>query len=296
MKLEKRQFEILVALDAAQKFLSEHEIANITRYDEFLVKDVIKELSVLGLVANGMVTSAGVKVLEQYRVKRAVFIAAGLGSRLTPITINTPKPLVRVNGVRIIDRLIDACLAADIEEIYIVRGYLSEQFDQLLYRYPMIKFLENPMYQEANNISSTLVARKLLSNAYVLEADLLLSNPKIITKYHYTSDFLAIKKEHTDDWCFTSENGVIVEQNLGGENCWQMVGISYWNEEDGYKLSEDIASVYVSRNGKDRYWEQVPLCDRKERYVVEIRECFDEDVVEIDTFEELKAVDKNYDI
>ncbi len=296
MKLEKRQFEILVALDAAQKFLPEHEIANITRYDEFLVKDVIKELSVLGLVANGMVTSAGVKVLEQYRVKRAVFIAAGLGSRLTPITINTPKPLVRVNGVRIIDRLIDACLAADIEEIYIVRGYLSEQFDQLLYKYPMIKFLENPMYQEANNISSTLVARNLLSNAYVLEADLLLSNPKIITKYHYTSDFLAIKKEYTDDWCFKSEDGVIVEQNVGGENCWQMVGISYWNAEDGHKLSEDIASVYALRNGKDRYWEQVPLRDRKERYAVEIRECFDEDVVEIDTFEELKAIDKNYDI
>lgn len=50
----------------------------------------------------------------------------------------------------IIDRLIDACLEAGIDEIYIVRGYLAEQFDQLLYKYPMVKFLENPLYNEAD--------------------------------------------------------------------------------------------------------------------------------------------------
>ena len=88
---------------------------------------------------------------------------AGLGGvRLVPITLNTPKPLVRVNGVRIIDRLIDACHAAGIEEIYIVRGYLAELFDQLLYKYPNIRFLENPKYTEANNIGSALIALELL--------------------------------------------------------------------------------------------------------------------------------------
>ena len=131
-----------------------------------------------------MVTQSGLVALEPYRVKRAIFIAAGFGSRLVPITFNTPKPLVRVHGVRIIDRLIDACLEAGIDEIIIVRGYLGELFDQLLYKYPMIKFLENPIYNEANNISSSLVARYLLAGAYVFEADLLISNPKIIKKYH----------------------------------------------------------------------------------------------------------------
>ena len=57
----------------------------------------------------------------------------------------------------------------------------------------MIKYLENPIYNESNNISSSLVARYLLSNAYVFEADLLISNPSIIKKYHYASDFLGIK-------------------------------------------------------------------------------------------------------
>ena len=204
--------------------------------------------------------------------------------------------MVRVHGKRIIDSLIDACLAAGINEIYIVRGYLAEQFDQLLYKYPMIKFLENPVYNEANNISSSLIARYMLSNAYVFEADLLISNPAIIKKYHYRSDFLAIKKERSDDWCFDVKDGIIVQEKVGGENCWQMVGISYWSEADGHKLSQDIADVYATPGGKERYWEQVPLVYRKENYAVEICECFDEDIVEIDTYRELKTIDKTYDI
>ena len=189
-----------------------------------------------------------------------------------------------------------AVLAAGIEEIYIVRGYLAEQFDQLLYKYPMIKFLENPSYNEANNISSALCARYLLSNAYVLESDFLISNPKIICKYHYTSDFLGIWKKRTDDWCLKTQGNVIVEETVGGENCWQMVGISYWTAEDGQKLAQDLFDVYHSPGGKERYWEQTPLVYRKEHYAVEVRECFDGDIVEIDTFRELKALDKTYDV
>ncbi len=74
-----------------------------------------------------------------------------------------------------------------------VRGYLGEQFDQLLRKYPMIKFLENPLYNEANNISSIVVAKDLLSNAYVIESDLLLSNPALLTKYQYHSNYLGIR-------------------------------------------------------------------------------------------------------
>lgn len=294
--LSRKQFDILVLLEKEKATLTQREIADITGMSVGSVNRALSALMDAGLIHGGRITELGYSALEPYRVKRAIFIAAGFGSRLVPITFNTPKPLVRVHGKRIIDTLLDACLEAGINEIYIVRGYLSEQFDQLLYRYPMIKFLENPVYNEANNISSALVARYLLSNAYVFEADLLISNPKIIKKYHYTSDFLAIKKDRTDDWCFEVKNGVIVEQKVGGLDCWQMVGVSYWNEEDGHKLSQDIAEVYATPGGKERYWEQVPLVYRKNNYSVEVMECFDEDIVEIDTFRELKAIDKTYDV
>ena len=298
MELTKKQFDILVAMAEAKEPMKQRALEKRTGHSLGTINRAVRELSEAGLTADGVITNSGLAALEPYRAKRVIFIAAGFGSRLAPITFNTPKPLVRVHGVRIIDRLIDACLEAGINEIYVVRGYLAELFDQLLYKYPMIKFLENPVYNEANNISSSLVARYMLSNAYVFEADLLINNPKIIHKYHYSSDFLAIKKARTDDWCFRVKDSVIAEEKVGGEgdDIWQMVGISYWNEMDGHKLSQDIAEVYASPGGKERYWEQVPLVYRKENYAVAVQECFEDDIVEIDTFKELKAIDKTYDV
>ena len=284
MDLNRKQFDILVALAESDAALSQRKLEEVTDYSLGTINRVVKELTENGLIKDGRITNRGLEGLEPFRARRAIFIAAGFGSRLVPITFNTPKPLVRVHGVRIIDRLIDACLEAGITEIYIVRGYLGELFDQLLYKYPMIRFLENPLYNEANNISSALVARYLLSNAYVFEADLLISNPKIIRKYHYSSDFLGIKKERSDDWCFQVKDGVITEEKVGGEgsDIWQMVGISYWNEADGHKLFQDIQDVYAAPGGKERYWEQVPLVYRKEHYSVQVLECFEEDIVEIE--------------
>ncbi|MBO4687561.1 MAG: NTP transferase domain-containing protein [Clostridiales bacterium] len=296
MALSRKQFDVLVAMKEAETALSQRELEKLTGFSLGTINKVIKELTEDGLIENGAVTDKGTESLEPYRAKRAVFIAAGFGSRMVPITLNTPKPLVRVHGKRIIDTLLDACVEAGIDEIYIVRGYLAEQFDQLLYKYPNIRFLDNPVYNEANNISSAVLARHLLSNSYVFEADLLLSNPKIITKYHYSSDFLAIPKERTDDWCFVVKDGIIKEEKVGGEDCWQMVGISYWNDEDGKSLEEDVVAVFNGPGGKERYWEQVPLVYKKENYKVAVRECREEDIVEIDTFRELKEIDKAYDV
>lgn len=285
LTLTKPQFDLLSALLAPPG-------AQPTAADT----DTARELEQLGYLSQGRPTNAGLEAMEPFRVKRAVFLAAGFGSRLAPITFNTPKPLVRVHGKRIIDSLLDACLAAGIEEIYLVRGYLAEQFDQLLYQYPTIRFLENPVYNETNNISSALCARHLLSNAYVLEADLVLRNPRLIQPYQYASNFLAIPKARTDDWCFEAENSIITEEKIGGEHCWQMVGISYWDGPDGEKLAWDLKEVYEQPGGRERYWEQVPLTFRGENYRVAIRPCADGDVTEIDTFRELKAFDKSYDI
>ena len=143
-------------------------------------------------------------------------MSLGVVNKMVPITLNTPKPLVRVHGKRIIDSLLDAVYAAGIEEVYIIRGYLSEQFDQLLYKYPNIKFIENPVYNEANNISSAMCARYLLQNAYLCEADLLLYNPALICKYQYCSNYLGVPVDVTDDWCFKTKNGIITKLCVGG--------------------------------------------------------------------------------
>lgn len=292
--MQKKEFDVLVTLTQSKEALTQQEIAEKTKLSLDDVNKTVITLSENGYMADGCITSVGVDSLEPYRVKRAIFIAAGFGSRLVPITLNTPKPLVRVNGVRMIDTMLDAVVAAGIEEIIIVRGYLGEQFDQLLYKYPNIKFIENPLYNEANNISSALLARDLLKNAYVLEADLYLSNPNLITKYQYTSNYLGVPTDYTDDWCFETKNKVITKVKVGGNNCHHMYGVSYWNEEAGAKLYDDIKKVYEMPGGKERYWDQVPLEYCLSNYTVEVRECTFDDIVEIDSFADLKKIDPIY--
>lgn len=298
MELTKKQFDVLVALEENKKEkYSQRDIAEDTGYSVGLVNKTINELIQDKLIdSNSKITDKGLKSLEPYKVKRAIFIAAGFGSRLVPITLNTPKPLIKVHGKKMIETLLDAVVEAGIPEIIIVRGYLGEQFDILLKKYPNIKFVENSLYNEANNISSAYMVRDMLENAYVLESDLVLSNPKIIRKYEYHSNFLGFPVEVTDDWCFETKKDVIVKEKIGGTNCYQMIGISYYDKKDGKQLSKDIEEVFNSPGGKEKYWEQVQLSAKKENYNIYVRECKKEDIIEIDTFNELKKMDKIYDV
>lgn len=294
-ELSRKQFEVMACLATNSEVRTQREIAAACEMSIGSVNRILASLSEQGFIDNVTLTEAGYAALEPYRVKRAVFIAAGFGSRLVPITLNTPKPLVRVNGTRMIDTLLDAVVAAGIEEIYVVRGYLGEQFDQLHYKYPQIQFIENPIYNEANNISSALCARHLLQNAYVFEADLVLYNPELITRYQYTSNYLGVPVEKTDDWCFvTNRNRVITKLAIGGTNCYHMFGISYWNAQDGAKLYEDIKKVYDMPGGKERYWDQVSLEYCIKNYKVEVRPCTFDDIIEIDSFNDLKKLDSIY--
>ena len=273
MSLTKTQFDILTHLERVRQSVTQRQLANATGRSLGTINKTVLNLSQLGYLQDGTITPKGLEALEPYRAKRAVFIAAGFGTRLVPITLNTPKPLVRVNGTRIIDTLLDAIVAAGIEEIVIVRGYLAEQFDQLLYKYPNIRFIENPIYNEANNISSAICAKDLLGGAYVLEADLLLYNPALIQKYQYCSNYLGVPVEVTDDWCLYSKNGIITKLVVGGRNCHHLFGISYWTEQDGTRLAGHLQQVYDMPGGKERYWDQAALEYFIHDYRVAIREC-----------------------
>ena len=297
MHLTINQFEVLTTIEENEKKLSQRDIAKETKLSLGTINKVISELLENKLIdKENAITQNGLKVLEPYRVKRAIFLAAGFGSRLVPITLNTPKPLVLVNGKRIIETLLDAVVKAEIEEIYIVTGYLSEQFEILKKKYPQIKFIENNMYNEANNISSAYLVRNLIKNAYVLESDLYLYNTKLIRKYEYHSNFLGYYVDRSDDWCIEVKNGIITKEKVGGINCYQMVGISYYDENDGQSIEKDMEEVFNSPGGKEKYWEQVILDICKKNYNIYLRECQKEDIIEIDTFNELKAIDKAYDV
>ncbi len=293
--LTKKEFDVLSFLSGRTAQTPQRTIAADTGISVGTVNKIINEFEKNGYIRGGVITEKGIGALEPYKARRAIIVAAGFGSRLVPITLNTPKPLVRIKGKRILDSIIDAVIAAGIEDIVIVRGYLGEQFDQLLYKYPNIRFVENPIYNEANNISSVECVRYLLGNSYVIEADLWLRNPALITKYQYCSNYIGVPTERTDDWCFfTDSNGYIKKLTVGGENCFHMFGISYWNEEDGKRLSDDIEAAFRAPGGKELYWDQVALGSQIGKYNVAVRHCTFDDITEIDTFNELKKLDPSY--
>ena len=294
--MTRKEFDLLTYLESStgQKH-SQRSIGAAIGVSAGTVNKILAEFHQWGWITPDLeVTEEGYRALEPYRVKRVIFLAAGLGSRLLPLTLNTPKPLIRVNGIRIIDTAIDGAVQAGIEEIYIVRGHLGEQFDQLLAKYPQIRFLENPDYQESNNISSAMCARYLLENAYVMEADLLINNPAIFRKYHYASNCLGVPVEKTDDWCIVSQRGIAKQLVQGGENCHHLYSIYYWTTEDGKKLPSHLQEVYQSPGGKDCFWDITPMNRFNDQYHIEIRECTFDDITEIDTYQELTQLDPDY--
>lgn len=241
------------------------------------------------------VTETGLAALEPYRVKRAIILAAGFGSRMMPATTDRPKPLVTVNGVPILETLLDALTAVGIRDITIVRGYRKECFDALLEKYPFLTLVDNDIYSKTNNISSVMAVLDKLDGCYLCEADLYITNPQIITKYQYASNILGAYSLETDDWSFQMDgNGHIINYQKGNTFCYNYYGISYWTKADSARLREDFRQVYGEDGGKDYFWEFIPLVLRKERYAVEIRRCRKSDIMEIDNYYELAQLDPTY--
>ena len=123
------------------------------------------------------------------KIKRAIIMAAGNGKRLRPLTYSIPKPLISVNGKKMIETIIEALHANDIYEIYIVVGYLKEQFDYLK-NINGIKLIENPYFNECNNVASLYVARDYIDDAIILDGDQIIYNEKFFLKILINQDIV----------------------------------------------------------------------------------------------------------
>lgn len=298
--INRYQFEILNYLEKGNciplnyKLISDTIKISRSRIEEemqILINEAKVEMSDDSIT----ITEQGMVALEPYRVKRAVIMGAGFGSRMMPATEDCPKPMVKVNGKRIIETQLDALVSLGIKDITIVRGYKKEKYNELLSKYPFLQLVDNDDYDKTNNISSVMkVLDKIVGGTYLCEADLYITNPNVFAKYQYTSNILGSYSLQTDDWSFRMKNGYITDYQQGNTYCYNYYGISYWTAEDCDKLRRDWQKVYATEEGKDLFWEVVPLCNYKDNYQVEIRQCNKQDIMEIDNYFELAALDKLY--
>ena len=230
------------------------------------------------------------------KVKRAIIMAAGLGNRMRPVTDTTPKPLIRVNGTRMIDSVIGALHRNGITEIYVVVGYLKEQFASLEQEYPGLRLIENPHYSTCNNISSLYVAREHLSDVIILDGDQMIYNDSILAPEFSRSGYNAVWTDTpTQDWVMTVEEGIVTAcSRTGADKGWQLYSISRWSGADGQKLRRHLELEFEEKENRQIYWDDVALFCHPEDYQLGIREMNAGDIVEIDSYEELIAIDPSY--
>lgn len=230
------------------------------------------------------------------KVKRAIIMAAGIGKRMRPLTLETPKPLIEVNGQRMIDTVIKALHKNGITEIYIVVGYLKEKFQVLLDEYTDITLIENPYYDTCNNISSLYVAREHLSDAIILDGDQIIYNSEILNPYFDRSGYNAVwTDELTDEWLLTVENDIITDcSRTGGEKGWQLYSVSRWSSEDAARLKKHLETEFEQKQNRQIYWDDVAMFCYPQEYTLAIRKMQKGDIIEIDTIDELAQMDKKY--
>lgn len=146
---------------------------------------------------------------------KALILSAGQGSRLLPLTAETPKCLLPIGPMSLIEWQLNALMACGVNDVVVVTGYGSQQVDDLLARWQRpdftVRALFNPFFNVADNLASCWLARHEMDEDFLIingdtlfEPDVLktvLASPKapititIDRKACYDSDDMKVQFE-----------------------------------------------------------------------------------------------------
>ncbi|SFL43574.1 CTP:phosphocholine cytidylyltransferase [Lachnospiraceae bacterium KH1T2] len=222
-------------------------------------------------------------------------MAAGIGKRMQPLTYEIPKPLVSVNGVKMIDTVLGALRKNGITEIYVVVGYLKDKFYEWAGEQRDVILIENPYYDTCNNISSLYAAREYLGDCMILDGDQIIYNSDILSPEFKLSGYNAVWCDgETDEWLMKVENGVVKScSRNGGNKGWQLYSISRWTVEDGKMLKRQLEEEF-ERGNDQIYWDDVVMFCHFDDYKLGIHKMKSSDIREVDDIEELAEIDAGY--
>jgi histidinol-phosphate/aromatic aminotransferase/cobyric acid decarboxylase-like protein/CTP:phosphocholine cytidylyltransferase-like protein len=204
---------------------------------------------------------------------QAIILAAGMGKRLGEYTHDNTKCMLEVNGVRLIDRALDALKEVGVSRIVLVVGYKGQNVKDYVGDYYAdipIKYVENPIYDKTNNIYSLYLAKGYLlsEDSLLLESDIifepsiikkLVDNPfpnlALVDKFESWMDGTVVK---IDD-----DNRII---RLIDKSRFHFDDINeYYKTVNIYKFSKDFSEryyvpfliAYSTALGDNEYYEQV---------------------------------------
>ncbi len=200
---------------------------------------------------------------------KALILAAGIGSRLAPLTDSCPKALVKVNGEPIIIKQIDNLYKNHINEIIIVSGYRADILESVVCAdYPDITIVNSQDYANTNNMYSAYLAKGKLDNTefLMMNSDVFYDASVIEKLIHCPEKDMVV----TDIGNYLEESMKVVEQN------GKLIKISkeITKEEalgssiDVYKFSAEGGNAffakcteYIEQKRKYNLWSEVALND-----------------------------------
>lgn len=286
--MNKQECDIMNAL-LTEPYINQRILAEICGHSLGIVNKSIKNLIKSGYLDEEInITDKAKTEFKNKAPKNAIILAAGFGMRMVPINMETPKALMEVKGEPLVERIIQQLHEAEIYKIYVVVGFMKEQFEYLIDEYG-VELVVNTEYASKNNLHSLNKVLGHVSNSYIVPCDIWCANNPF-SKNELYSWYMVSDSISTESSVRVNRKMelVSVPKSAGGN---AMIGIAYLLEEQASYVREKIKQYCQEEKYDNEFWE-IALYD-KDRMIVQARTVQAEDAVEINTYEQLRELDKN---
>lgn len=234
------------------------------------------------------------------KINKGLIIAAGIGSRIRPLSNKIPKPLIKVKGTPMIETVIDAMIENGVKEIYIVLGYLKEKFYYLKDKYDEVKFIINEDYASRGAISSFYAAKDILDDNFIIsEGNFYVTDKTIFDTNIDKTTYLYKQTESQNElWGFKLIHNktritriVKPEEQTYLDN--RLYGVAFWLKDDLLKLKNEVIKNYEKKEYIDAYHDRLlnNIIDDMELVTREVK---DQQIYEINKLNDLVLIDKRY--
>lgn len=272
-----------------EKYSNQRRVAEATGHSLGSVNRSIKDLQKEGYLGESMnLTNKALMEFKNKSPRRAIILAAGFGMRMVPINTEVPKGLLEINGEPLIERIIRQLQEVNINEIYIVVGFLKERYEYLIDTFN-VELIYNSEYANRNNLHSLCKVKDKLSNSYIIPCDIWCSVNPFHTCELYSWYMVNDVVSNQGDVQVNRKMEIVRKPSKTKGN--KMIGICYLTPEDANMISNQITKLENDEGYDNAFWEEALYC--KNRMNILARVVHAGDFVEINTYEQLRELDCN---